>query len=1125
MFLHPAVAAVLALALVRFADAHDRHFAGHPEWDDLWPDPVALNDLRGSGQTETGAVVPPDLTGVWALASASAASADAAASVDAADDQGHRARVFLTASGGGYGSAMDREFAHEPALPPGFSFDVRCVTADYASASGHQACAFAKGRVTLAIRGQGHARAGPTPNATTTDTNVLWVATVTLFDGDGQVISNTPACPVTSNTHIATTSTTAWTHFTGPLSGLWQGAARNGGDDDYYLLAHSSATDALTVSWDTSETPAGSWTHGVGSYDRANQSVRMVFDTTFVLDGAVWVDASTGALRIGKRMGDGTLSSAKPDVGWRRRYPQKYPVPIHTVHLIFANHLDIGYTTTINDVLNEYLHPYFTHVADLADEMRSLEGTDRFTYMTHPWLMSLLLDCPCPNADPAQNNCSARSLNNPRAPALACPTPGEIKRFKSAVAKGDIYWHAAPMNNQFENMSPALVEAGLKLTRWFDAQFYGPDAKHNETITMSDRDVIYVTRSMIPFLSEYGVEGLTIGSNGANYPPQVPKLHVWREPSTGKDVIVVYHPYGYGGYSKSTCAGPGHCGSCAEAPNGVAICTEFRTDNTGPPVSTDEILTSLNAVRQEYPNASVFSSSFDNFIRDVLPVKSQLPVVTHEVGDTWMYGAPSDPLKMAQSRELQRAWEDCLAREKGKTGEDSCDYGSSAAIRNMSRFLMKCGEHTWGTPGISGWGGSDEWDKKVFTGKLNTEPYLAAASSWAEQRIFNALAVAALEEAGHPLAVDARRRYDAVSAKPGAPDVSKLDKLADPTSVLELMGGNVQVGFDATGAMTTLRAGEASDSTAIDWASADKPLAALVYQTLNESDWKPFTYDYINGHSESKGFCKFGSNNYTVSKHWRPTIQAVYSDKNATVVVHMKMPQDACEKYGGAPTDAYLNVTVVGSSADGGAATKLELTLTMLGKTPTMIGESTMLTFAPAAELLTSGAWSLDKLGYGVDPEDVLAGGNQFNHGVWSGGATAATKDGAHSFNVVSLDASNMCPQTPDFPWGNPLPAGSSGLLPLTKGSVFGMGMNLHNNLVSDFCACNVGLFGDVFGRLEFVFGFLFYLLKLSVSESLTTDFIISLLPPCPRGSSAPPPSLALYASPPLSFCTLHVLL
>ena len=86
----------------------------------------------------------------------------------------------------------------------------------------------------------------------------------------------------------------------------------------------------------------------------------------------------------------------------------------------------------------------------------------------------------------------------------------------------------------------------------------------------------------------------------------------------------------------------------------------------------------------------------------MLPVKDQLPVITHEVGDTWMYGAPSDPLKMAQHRALQRAWEACLEAERQAAalgqpvavGEDSCEWENSYAIRNMTRFLMKTPEHT-----------------------------------------------------------------------------------------------------------------------------------------------------------------------------------------------------------------------------------------------------------------------------------------------------------------------------------------------------------------------------------------------------------------------------------------------
>jgi hypothetical protein len=52
-----------------------------------------------------------------------------------------------------------------------------------------------------------------------------------------------------------------------------------------------------------------------------------------------------------------------------------------------------------------------------------------------------------------------------------------------------------------------LLEQGVAQVRAFDQQFYGKNA----TITMSDRDVIYVSRAVVPLMAKHG-EGRTRSS-------------------------------------------------------------------------------------------------------------------------------------------------------------------------------------------------------------------------------------------------------------------------------------------------------------------------------------------------------------------------------------------------------------------------------------------------------------------------------------------------------------------------------------------------------------------------------------------------------------------------------------
>ncbi len=62
-------------------------------------------------------------------------------------------------------------------------------------------------------------------------------------------------------------------------------------------------------------------------------------------------------------------------------------------------------------------------------------------------------------------------------------------------------------------------------------------------------------------------------------------------------------------------------------------------------------------------------------------LRDKLPVVTEEIGDTWIYGCASDPLKVARFRELSAAARTWIAK------------GASAMLRHV---LLEP-EHTWGT--------------------------------------------------------------------------------------------------------------------------------------------------------------------------------------------------------------------------------------------------------------------------------------------------------------------------------------------------------------------------------------------------------------------------------------------
>ena len=206
---------------------------------------------------------------------------------------------------------------------------------------------------------------------------------------------------------------------------------------------------------------------------------------------------------------------------------------------------------------------------------------------------------------------------------------------------------------------------------------------------------------MVPLLAKAGVHTVSIGANGGSASPDLPGYKasrdailstpfVWQDVASGSSVIAHWHPGGYGRLNPES--GEGVLSSCigTTALPGVAMCLAFRGDNAGPP-EVAEVETNWKQMAAAFPNATAIKpGKFDDYFEQLQSpsIRSKLPVVTSEVGDSWLYGCGSDPLKVQTMAVLARHHDACVADENCVKAEPH--------FRDFQRLLVLAGKHTWG---------------------------------------------------------------------------------------------------------------------------------------------------------------------------------------------------------------------------------------------------------------------------------------------------------------------------------------------------------------------------------------------------------------------------------------------
>ena len=605
---------------------------------------------------------------------------------------------------------------------------------------------------------------------------------------------------------------------------------------------------------------------------------------------------------------------------------------VKRVLIMFKCHFDAGFIDTQAAVVHRYFSEYFPRAIQTAEDMRQA-GSHPYVWTTGSWLLYQYLE------------------------QAALP---DRKRMEQAIVRGDITWHAIPFSWQSELMDASLIAGSIGLSHSLDRRF-------GRTTTGSKMtDVPGHTRGLIAPLAAEGVKFLDIGVNDASTPAEVPPLFVWKD-ATGATLVVMYH-LGYGGV--------------AQVPSSdLAVAIVVRGDNSGPH-TPKEINSTYADLARRFPNAQIIASSLTDIANAVEPYRNKLPVVTQEIGDTWIYGVASDPLKVARYREVARLRQRWL--EQG-----SLRAGDATDVAFLREFLLEA-EHTWGTD-TKTWLDFDHYRAKDLAEMLDTKNYKVVEFSWVEKRQDLSNAIEALPA---PLRTQAASAVQSVEAR--QPNMTDLP--------LQQLGKEVEtphfiLGLDSeTGAIRRLR----NKKTGREWASAEHPLALFSYQTLSQEDYSRFFANYIVTTADwaKKDFGKPNIEHYGAeSRTLLPELRELRVGRDAKghrMLARMEMKSTGADqtRRSSFPQKLYCELLLPD------AEPAIHINFYWFGKPATRLPEALWLTFNPAVS--DQHGWMMEKTGQDVSPFDVVRSGGRGMHAVSRG---FHYRDAEGVFDVETLDA------------------------------------------------------------------------------------------------------------------------
>lgn len=601
------------------------------------------------------------------------------------------------------------------------------------------------------------------------------------------------------------------------------------------------------------------------------------------------------------------------------------------VYIVSKTHLDLGYTDLAESIRQRYITEFIPKALEVAASLNK-DGKRRFAWTTGSWIIK---------------------------EALRDGTPEQIAALEEGLKKGYIVPHAFPYTTHTELLDTDTLNYGLDIIKAIDAKF------GSNTVAAKMTDVPGHTKALIPLLHKREIKLLHIGVNDSSAVPKVPKTFLWKY--GGGEIVVIYQ----GTYGENY----------TNEHIDEVLYFAHTSDNLGP-VSYEKALENYERLGKEYPGYEIEASGLNEIAEKLWAVRDKLPVLTEEIGDSWIHGAAADPYKAGALRELialKNKWikEGSLSRESDEyinladnilcLGEHTCGRDVKTYLADYNHYLKKDFNKARAKDKVSlsifelfkGYPHNWLTYKNRKKGLYKKGSYKEAEKSWREQRAYINKAVAFLSPAHKEEAVKRLSRL-----LPETPPEMTGEKLSFNR---EYVIKDTAVSVNENGALTLSYKGKPVFA-------APAGESALDYHSFTADDYDFWLTHYTRDFEKTyvwsvpdfaRPLLHYTDGKYPAGRfHYKAEDARIsLSDKEIIITVRLITEKQLSEELG-APRGAYIIYKV----ENGRARAVLE----WFDKDANRLTEALFLRFYPATPQI-----KYKKLGAEVNPYNIVENGNR----------------------------------------------------------------------------------------------------------------------------------------------------